>query len=70
MLFKSCYEDYSMSGRTHRREFSNDPTVEISTLAETFQRIIANVQKDLEVVHSKTSQHVIFLLISISIISC
>ena len=70
MLFKSCYEDYLMSDRTHRREFSNDPTVEISTLAETFQRIIANVQNDLEVVHSKTSQHVILFLISISIISC
>ena len=44
--------------RTHRREFSNDPTVEMSTLAEKFQKVLTNIQKDLQLVQSKTNQHV------------
>jgi acyl-CoA reductase-like NAD-dependent aldehyde dehydrogenase len=47
-----------MEKLTNRREFSNDPTSEISFMAETFQKAISNIQKDLELIKSKTQQHV------------
>lgn len=45
---------------THRKEFSNDPTTEIRGLADSFQKAMVGIKKDMELVQNKTEQHVCY----------
>ena len=47
---------YVLDCRIQRKEFSNDPTVELNEISETFQQKLVSVKRDLEALAGLVAQ--------------